>query len=114
MNTSIEVYSYTISEFLETDEDGEMTQECYSWTIGLWFDEWEQSGVETIYLAWDDNDIVGFQTVNSDNQTIAIEIKESHKGQGISRLLIEESGSYLPERNENPTFWGWALKEYGE
>jgi GNAT superfamily N-acetyltransferase len=109
---TIEICKYTVSDFVEIDEDGEMTNELRNWSIGLWFDDWECSDIETIYLAWDDNDIVGFQTTNLSNETVAIEIKESHREQGLARMLLDESESFIPDRNENPSFWAWVKQTY--
>ena len=82
--------------------------------FSLWSPEsFEDSGVEDCYLAVaEDGEIVGFQTVNLDGECVAIEIKEEFQGQGIARSLIEESGCYRPERDENPSFWEWAYSEF--
>lgn len=109
---SIEIYEYSVSDFIETDDDGQMSDDINSWSIGLWFDDWDRTDVEKIYLAWDDNDIVGFQTVNSSFKTTAIEVKESYRGQDISIKLIEYSECYEPDRNENPEFWARVASEY--
>ena len=106
----IEVYTYKNDEL---DLEQEIRDDLGGWSIGLWFDDLDQAGVEKCFLAWDDNDIVGFQTVNSNNETIAIEVKSDYQGKGISIMLIKESGSYLPERDENPSFWAWANSEFG-
>jgi GNAT superfamily N-acetyltransferase len=107
MTTNIEIYCY---EDDELDLEQEIRDDINAWSIGLWFDDCDQAGVEKVYLAWDDNDIVAFQTVNSSNETVAIEVKESYKGKGISFQLVEESGSYYPERNENPEFWSYVAE----
>lgn len=101
----LEIHRYTINEFVEIDDDQQMTDDLHNWS-DLWFDEWDQTDIEEIYLCWDDNDIVAFQTVNLCGLTTAIEVKEGHRGQGIARLLIEKSGSCKPDRNANPLFWG--------
>ena len=72
----------------------------------LWWSDWEEAGVERVYVAEaEDGEIVGFQSINGDRQTVAIEVKDAHRGNGVALLLIEESGSFKPERNENPEFW---------
>jgi GNAT superfamily N-acetyltransferase len=107
MTTNIEIYCY---EDDELDLEQEIRDDLNSWSIGLWYDDLEEAGVEKVFLAWDGNEIIGFQTVNESRETVAIEIHDSYKGQGISFQLIEESGSYLPERNENPEFWSYVAE----
>jgi hypothetical protein len=101
----IEVYSYEPSEVSEN-----MNSQLESWSQ-LWYEDLEEAGVYSLIVAWDGDDVIGFQTINDCNECVAIEVKDSHLGQGISRLLIEESGCSKPERNENPEFWeavaGW-------
>jgi len=107
----IEIYEYTVKSFIANDE-GLMSGDIGNWSIGLWFDDWEVSNINSIFLAWEDNDIVAFQTVNSNGETVAIEVKDSHQGMGISRMLLESSRSFTPEKNENPDFWGWVEQNY--
>jgi GNAT superfamily N-acetyltransferase len=71
----------------------------------LWWDDLEEAGVESVLIACVDGEPVAFQAINIDGKTVAIEVLDTHQGQGISLALIEESGSYKPERNENQTFW---------
>jgi len=96
----IKVYAYDLNEISTA-----ISEELNNWSM-LWYEDLEEAGVSSLVLAWDGDDIVGFQSINSDNRCVAIEVKDSHQGQGISRLMIEESGCYKPERNENPEFWG--------
>lgn len=74
-------------------------------SYGLWYGDLEEAGIDRVYFAFDDDEVVGFQTINSDGFCVAIETFESHQGRGIARALIEESGCYRPERNENREFW---------
>ena len=78
----------------------------------LWYDDLEEAGVSSIVIASDGEKIVGFQTINNDGRTIAIETLELYRGQGIGFLMILESGSYKPERNENRDFWEHVAELY--
>ena len=71
----------------------------------LWWDDFDEAGIKHCYIAFDGDDAVGFQTVNDDNATVAIEVAPTHRGQGIATALINESGSYKPEFNGEPAFW---------
>ena len=81
-----EVFTYSNDEISQAIKD-----DISEWSIGLWWDDLDEADVSNTILVWDDNDIIGFQTINSDNETIAIEVKESYQGKGISRLMINES-----------------------
>jgi GNAT superfamily N-acetyltransferase len=105
----IEIYRYS-----NEDIDDEMKEDIESWSNCLWYNDLDQAGVELTILAWDDNDIIGYQTVNSCHDTVAIEVHPDYQGKGIARLMIEESLSYRPDRNENPDFWAWAESEFGD
>lgn len=98
--TAIEIYLYNVDEIT-----AKMNEEISQWSNGLWWEDLEEAGVDRVALAWDGDDIIGYQTISIDGLCVAIEVKESHMGQGISRNLIEESGCNRPERNENPEFW---------
>ena len=102
----IKLYIYDLSEI-----STEINDDLSNWSM-LWYEDLEEAGIVSVVLAWDGNDIVAFQSINCDNRCVAIEVKDSHQGQGISRLLIEESGCYKPERNENPSFWEHVAEVY--
>lgn len=72
----------------------------------LWWADFEEAGVIECYVAFNDDDnVLGFLTVNGDNQCIAIEVAEDCRGNGIAFALLETADCYEPERNENPEFW---------
>lgn len=98
--TAIEIFNYSTEEIT-----AKMNEEISQWSNGLWWEDLEEAGVERIALAWDGDDIIGYQTISLDGLCVAIEVKDTHMGQSISRQLIEESGCNRPERNENPEFW---------
>lgn len=76
----------------------------FQWS-NLWWSDLEEAGVENLYVASINCNIVGFMTVSIDNECVAIEVHPEFQGKGIARKLIEESECYKPERNENPEFW---------
>jgi GNAT superfamily N-acetyltransferase len=90
--------------------DEHFFSEIDKWSCGLWCD-FEEAEIKACYIAFDGGNPIGFQSINADGLTVAIEVHPEYQGKGISRLLIEESGSTKPERNENPEFWeavyGW-------
>jgi hypothetical protein len=96
-NTVIEVQQFTADEF-NTYFDHEMFE-----AFSLWYEDLEEAGVENLYVAYDGDKIIGFQTVNADNRCVAIESIEQVKG--IGSALVEASGCYKPEKNECPEFW---------
>lgn len=83
----------------------EYCQGIEAWSCGLWVEDFEAAGIEDCYLAFDGDDVVGFQTVSADSLCVAIEVRDDMRGNGIATALINESGCYRPERNENPGFW---------
>ena len=101
-------YQYSNNEISD-----EMKQDIDSWSIGLWFNDLDQAQVEITVLVWDDNDIIGYQTIDGCHNTIAIEVHPDYREKGTARMMIEESLSWRPDRNENPSFWDWAKTEYG-
>lgn len=94
-----EVFSYEIEE-ISTSHDNQLS----AWS-DLWYSDLEEAGVSSVVIAWDGDDAIGYQTISGDGLCVAIEVRNTHQGQGISRLLIDESGCTRPERNENPEFW---------
>jgi GNAT superfamily N-acetyltransferase len=81
----------------------------------LWYDDLEEAGVTDVLVAFsEEGDIVGFQSVNSDNRCVAIEVISEFQNQGIGTALIGHSGCYLPERNENGEFWEKMKVRYSE
>lgn len=89
--------------------------EINNWSIGLWWDDFEEAGVEKCFLAIESytGSVVAFQTINIDNQTIAIEVAPDYRKRGIAFQLISESGSITPETNENPEFWEKVARAFG-
>jgi GNAT superfamily N-acetyltransferase len=103
-----ETYSY------ENDNiSSVMSSDINNWSNGLWYDDLEEAGVCETILVWDGDDIVAYQTISGDRLCVAIEVKEEYQGKGLARLMVEESGCYEPERNENPEFWSWAEEIFG-
>lgn len=103
--TAIEVQQFTVEEFDEYF-DHEMFE-----GFSLWYEDLEEAEVESLYVAYDGDKIIGFQTVNADNRCIAIEAVR--QGKGIGTALVEASSCYKPERNEAPEFWEKMNEIYG-
>lgn len=79
----------------------------------LWWGDFEEAGIERCYVAFDGDVPVGFQTVDGDGLCTAIEVHPDYQGKGVALALIEESGCYRPDRNENPRFWEKMEEKYG-
>lgn len=105
----IEVY-----EMSDIDNFEGYAEQVASWSIGLWFDDFEEAGIERCYFAFRGDEVVGFQTVDCDGKCTAIEVKSEWQGRGVSSALIEESGCYRPDRNENPEFWAAMEEKFGD
>ena len=101
---NIEIYEYNQDEIDEA---------WFNWSCGLWWSDFEEANIERCYIAWDGDIPVGFQTINGDGLCVAIEVSEEFQGQGIGRLLVEESGCWKPDRNECPEFWTKMAEEFG-
>jgi GNAT superfamily N-acetyltransferase len=105
---AVEVYEHdNINEFEEYAE------QINSWSCGLWWGDFEEAGIERCYVAFDGDEPVGFQSVNGDGLCVAIEVKEEYQGKGVASALIEESGAYRPDRDENPEFWEAMSDKFG-
>jgi ribosomal protein S18 acetylase RimI-like enzyme len=103
----IEIYEKSDIEGFEA-----YLQQLSVWSI-LWFDDFEMAGIAKCYFAFDGDTPVGFQTVDRDGFCTAIEVKPDYQGQGIASMLVDESGCYRPDRNENPDFWAAMEEKYG-
>ena len=84
-------------------ERDEVKDHWFEWSCGLWWSNFEEAGIEQCFIAWDGDEVVGYQTVDSDGLCVAIEAK--YPGNGIGSALIEESGCTEPRENECPEFW---------
>lgn len=105
---------YTLSANSENFD--KYSEQINEWSNGLWFPDFEEAGIADCYLVFDESEdadfCIGYQTVNVDGLCVAIEVNENHQGRGIARMLIEESGSYQPEDDQNPEFWAWAEENF--
>ncbi len=98
---------YSVYVFETCDNMFDFSKKIDKWSCGLWWGNFEEAGIEKCYVAVEEKTgtPVGFQTLNIDHQTIAIEVHPEHRGKGLAFLLIEESNSTTPERDENHSFW---------
>jgi GNAT superfamily N-acetyltransferase len=100
---TIQIFTYSNEEITRGEQD-QLAR------FSLWYEDLEEALVIKTILAWDGGQIVGFQTINSENLCVAIEVADEYLGQGIARLMIEESGCYQPENNSFPEFWEAVAK----
>ena len=105
MNSVIEIY-----EKSEIERFPEFASQVEQWSCGLWWNDFEEAGISKCYFAFDEDLVVGFQTVNHDGLCVAIETHPEYRNQGIASQMVKESNSIRPERNENPEFWD-AIEE---
>jgi GNAT superfamily N-acetyltransferase len=108
---------YTLSR--DSKNFDKYSEQLNSWSIGLWFPDFEESNAERCYLVFDESENsedqdfpVGFQTINGDGNCVAIEVHPDHQGKGLALRLIEESGCYEPDRDENPEFWATVKEKF--
>jgi len=100
-----EIYEYELSEVPSESLDSKFS---------LWWSEFEEAGIERVWLAEDSQgDVVGFLTANADGLCVAVEVIPSAQGQGVARSLVEESNCWRPDRDENPEFWAKMADEFG-
>jgi GNAT superfamily N-acetyltransferase len=102
----IEIYTIT--------ENSQYSAIIDKWSCGLWWNNFEEAGIEFCFVAYHNDMPIGFQTINSDNRCIAIEVHPDYQGRGIASKLIQESGCYIPDRNENKEFWERIKEKYEE
>lgn len=100
-------------EIYTINQDSEHAAQIDSWSCGLWWGDFEEANIETCYAAFDGEKPVAFQTVNTDGFCTAIEVHPDYQGQGIASKLVEESGCWQPDRNENKGFWSAMEKKFG-
>jgi GNAT superfamily N-acetyltransferase len=72
----------------------------------LWYEDFEEAGIEWVAVAIEDGEVIGFQSINGDGRCVAIEVLPEYQGQGVATALVEYTGCTKPEQNENPEFWG--------
>lgn len=100
--------------YVQELEQYEVNDFVFNQRFQLWWSDFEEAGVDRLFVAFDDeDDVIGFQTINRDGLCVAIEVIESAKGQGVGRLLVEESNCWRPEQNECPEFWAKMAEELG-
>ena len=99
---------------IKIDEISEYANQIDSWSCGLWWGDFEEAAIQDCYVVLDNDNPVGFQTINTDGFCTAIEIHPEYQGRGLASALIEESGCWCPDRNENPEFWAAIASKYCE
>ena len=105
---SVEVYEKSdIADFDDYASQAEVA------SCGLWFGDFDIAGIDRCYFAFDGDNVAGFQTVDLDGKCTAIEVFGEYQGKGVATLLIEESGCYRPDRNENQEFWAAMEEKFG-
>jgi GNAT superfamily N-acetyltransferase len=100
-------------EIQAIDQDLKYTIEIDKWSCGLWWADFDEAGINICYVALQGDRPVGFQTINHDGFCIAIEVDAEFQGKGIASMLVEESGCWRPDRNENPGFWTAMKEKFG-
>ena len=103
---------------IDMEEVETVAKEINAWSMGLWYgsteDDMYEAGVNRLFVAYDDDEnIVGYQTVSGDGLCVAIETHPQWRGKGVAAAIIDESGCYRPEQNQNPGFWAKMEEVYG-
>lgn len=99
---------------VECCEEHEVNHFAFNQMFDLWWSDFSEAGVEDCYVAFDEEgDVLGFQTINNDGLCIAIEVRPSYQGIGVASTLVEESGCWRPEQDENPDFWVAMQEKFG-
>ena len=93
---------------------GEYSKQIKAWSCGLWWEDFEEAAISRCLVAIEGDIPVAFQTINGDGRCVAIEVHPDYQGQGIASALVEESGCYRPERNENSEFWAAMAEKFGD
>ena len=100
--------------YVEQLDQDQIDNEEFDKMFVLWWSDFEEAGIEALFVAFDDNDSpIGFQTVDRDGLCVAIEVSEKYQGKGIARMLVEESGCWRPADNQCPDFWEKMAEEFG-
>lgn len=86
----------------ENDDINPLIDECFKFSLMA---ENYMSKIETFYLANVDDEFVGFLAQGYNGDCILVEVKDSHKRQGIGTALVEFSKAYYPRQNGCPEFW---------
>lgn len=112
--TMSEVYEFSAEEMM-TERPKLMARLAAASKGGLWYADLAEAGVETVFVAFDSDEIktaqiLGWQTVSRTNKCVAIE----SYSQGVGSELVEASGCWQPEHNENPAFWAKMAERFGE
>lgn len=97
--------NYSIRQVKKT-EISETNKEFLDENFLLWYGNLKEAGVENVYLAFLNGEIVGFLTGNIDGLCVAIEVLPDYQGKGIGSALVKKSGCWEPEQNECAEFWG--------
>ena len=73
--------------------------------FGLWWPDFEEVGLRTVWAAFDGEDLIGFATVDGDGRCFAIEVVGACQRRGVGTALVEAAGCYCPVADECPGFW---------
>lgn len=103
--TAIKIYEYSREEIDDS---------LFDWSDGHWWPDFEEAGIDRCYIAWSDNQAVGYQTINRDGLCVAIEVHPDFHRQGVASALVEDSGCWQPEDNESPDFWAAMEAKFAE
>lgn len=79
--------------------------------FSLWYSDLKEAGIESIWLAESEGEIIGFLSANADGLCVAIESIDP--GQGVGTALVQGSGIWRPEQNECPEFWEKMEEKFG-
>ena len=100
--------------YVEHLEQCQVNDSAFHRLFDLWWSDFQEAGIDSLYVAFSDEDeVIGFQTVNEDGLCIAIEVIKSAQGQGVGRELVKESGCWKPDDNQAPEFWEKMSEEFG-
>lgn len=109
-----EIYEFSREE-METERPKLMARLAAASKGGLWYENLAEAGVETVFVAFDSDEIktaqiLGWQTVSRTLKCVAIE----SYAKGVGSELVEASGCWQPEADECPAFWAKMADRFGE
>lgn len=93
-------------------KDWQLDDEQLNENFSLWYPDLEEAGIKNVWIAEINGKMVGFLTGNIDNRCVAVEVLPEYQGLGIATQLVEASGCYRPESDDNPDFWKKIAKSF--
>jgi GNAT superfamily N-acetyltransferase len=86
----------------ENDNVNPLIDECFKFSLMA---EDYMDKIETFFLAFNDEEPVGFLAQGYNGDCVLVEVHERFQRQGYGTALVTEAKAFYPRQNGCPNFW---------